>query len=95
MKAMKDKEFTNDNGMQSGKHNDSTNQHVTEMKCPECDGFISVSVQQLLVDSGITCPHCGLFMSISRPQSKTKTDALEKVRVAMEKLKEREKELRR
>ncbi len=66
-------------------------QRISGMKCPVCEGFIPISIQQLLFDGGISCPHCGLLMTINRQQSKAAMDALKKVNDAMRKVKETEK----
>lgn len=54
-------------------------QRASGMNCPDCQGFIPVSIRQLLHDSGIVCPHCGLALTINRMQSKQALDALQKV----------------
>ena len=35
-------------------------QRPSGMPCPQCGGFIPVSMQQIITDSSILCPHCGL-----------------------------------
>ncbi len=66
-------------------------QQVSGMNCPDCEGFIPVSIHQLLFEGGISCPHCGLKMTINRQQSKAAIDALSKVNDAMLKVKATEK----
>lgn len=69
----------------------SGHQRMSGMKCPVCDGFIPISIQQLLFDGGISCPHCGLLMTINRHQSRAAMEALAKVNAAMRKVRETEK----
>ena len=52
------------------------------MPCPQCNGFIPVSMQQIITDSAIICPHCGLRLTINRQQSSTAIEALKKVQQA-------------
>lgn len=66
-------------------------QRVSGMNCPVCEGFIPISIPQLLFDGGISCPHCGLLMTINRRQSTAAMDALKKVNDAMRKVKKTEK----
>jgi len=47
-----------------------------------CGGFIPVSMQQIITDSAIICPHCGLRLTINRQQSSTAIEALKKVQQA-------------
>ena len=64
--------------------------HVSGMTCPVCKGFIPVSIQQLLFENGISCPHCGQLYIINRIKSKQALDALMKVEVATRNLREKE-----
>lgn len=58
---------------------------VSGMNCPVCKQFIPVSIQQLLSENSISCPHCGFSLIIDRAQSKHKLDALQKVQDAIRK----------
>lgn len=64
---------------------------VSGMDCPVCKQFIPVSIQQLLFEGSISCPHCGLSLTINRTQSKQALDALQKVQDAVCHLRETEK----
>lgn len=55
---------------------------LSGMPCPQCNGFIPVSMQQIITDSAIICPHCGLRLTINRQQSSTAIEALKKVQQA-------------
>ena len=71
------------------RHNSSDSMpgmRVSGMKCPICEGFIPIGVNQLLFDGGISCPHCGLSLTINRMQSKQALEALRKVEEAIENL---------
>ena len=35
------------------------------MPCPQCKGFIPVSMQQVMTEHVIECPHCGLRLRIN------------------------------
>lgn len=35
------------------------------MPCPECKGFIPVTMQQIMTEHVIECPHCGLRLRIN------------------------------
>lgn len=63
---------------------------VSGMKCPICEGFIPIGVHQLLFDGDISCPHCGLSLTINRMQSKQALDALRKVEEAVGNLRKTE-----
>lgn len=65
-------------------------QQTSGMKCPLCQGFIPISIYQLLHENGIMCPHCGLSMTINKTQSKKALDALAKVEAATRKVRETE-----
>jgi DNA-directed RNA polymerase subunit RPC12/RpoP len=39
-------------------------------------------MQQIITDSAIICPHCGLRLTINRQQSTTAIEALKKVQQA-------------
>lgn len=65
-------------------------QQVSGMNCPVCQKFIPISIEQLLHDGSIFCPHCGLQLSINRTESRHALDALAKVEDAMKKVKETE-----
>ena len=41
----------------------------TGMTCPECYGFIPVSMQQIITESAIFCPHCGYRLNLSHQDS--------------------------
>lgn len=67
-----------------------TGQRANGMNCPVCRMFIPISISHLLYDGGITCPHCGLMMTVNRSQSKQALDALKKVEDATRKVRETE-----
>lgn len=61
------------------------------MKCPVCSEFISISIYQLLHEGSVTCPHCGLTMTINKQQSQKALDALKKVEEATKGVRDAEK----
>lgn len=40
--------------------------HAGGINCPTCRMFVPVSISRLLYDKEITCPHCGLTISIGK-----------------------------
>ena len=38
--------------------------HYHYLKCPMCKNRVPTSPEDLLRDGGVTCPHCGLFLSL-------------------------------
>lgn len=52
------------------------------LPCPVCQGFIPTSMQQIITDSAIICPHCGLRLTINRQLSRPAIEALKKVQQA-------------
>ena len=48
------------------------------MPCPQCGDFIPLSMQQIISDSSITCPHCGLCLNINKQESRLAINALKK-----------------
>lgn len=63
---------------------------VHGMDCPVCRNFIPISIRQLLYESGISCPHCGLVLTINKMQSRQALEALGRVEQACRKVKETE-----
>ena len=65
-------------------------QRPSGMPCPQCGGFIPVSMQQIIADSSILCPHdssilcphCGLRLNINQQESRPAIDALKKFQQA-------------
>jgi len=57
-------------------------QRPSGMPCPQCGGFIPVSMQQIIADSSILCPHCGLRLNINHQESRPAIDALKKFQQA-------------
>lgn len=57
-------------------------QRPSGMPCPQCGGFIPVSMQQIITDSSILCPHCGLRLNINQQESRPAIDALKKFQQA-------------
>ena len=57
-------------------------QRPSGMLCPQCGGFIPVSMQQIIADSSILCPHCGLRLYINQQESRPAIDALKKFQQA-------------
>lgn len=65
-------------------------QRVSGLNCPDCMMFMPVSISQLLYDGGVTCPHCGLTMTINKSQSRQALDALKKVEDATKRVRDTE-----
>lgn len=53
---------------------------TTGLTCPKCNGFIPLSLEQLLKSSEFVCPNCGLHLTIDRKPSKQAQEALEKIK---------------
>lgn len=53
-------------------------QRPSGMPCPQCSGFIPVTMQQIIIDSSIICPHCGLRLNINQQESRQAIEALKK-----------------
>lgn len=66
-------------------------QQPSGMSCPICKCFIPISIYQLLHDGAITCPHCGLSLTINRSVSQSAMNALKKVENAVSRVRETEK----
>lgn len=63
---------------------------ISGMKCPVCEGFIPISVQQLLFENGVSCPQCGQSFIINKVKSKQALEALMKVEDAVQNLRNKE-----
>lgn len=50
--------------------------------CPQCEGVIPVTMQQIICESFITCPHCGFQIKLN-PES----PAIQDLQEALNKLK--------
>ena len=48
------------------------------MPCPQCKGFIPISMQQIIMESSVVCPHCGLRLNINHQESQPAIEALKK-----------------
>ncbi|MBQ5494972.1 MAG: hypothetical protein IIT76_07185 [Prevotella sp.] len=57
-------------------------QRPSGLPCPQCGGFIPVSMQQIITDSSILCPHCGLRLNINQQESRPAIEALKKFQQA-------------
>lgn len=49
------------------------------MECPRCGGFITTSIFQLINNSALICPHCGLRLTINKRESAEAIRELRKV----------------
>ena len=78
-------EMQSSHGMQT-----SSAQRQSGMSCPVCNGFIPISIFQLLHDEAVTCPHCGLSLTVNRSQSQQAMDALKRLDKAMSKVRDEE-----
>lgn len=54
---------------------------ISGMSCPVCNGFIPISMYQIL-ESSIFCPSCGLRLDINKNASSKAIEALKKVEKA-------------
>ncbi len=61
--------------------------HPAGMPCPKCNGFIPISMYQLLSGNSIYCPNCGLKLDLQK-------SSYEKSREAIKKLEEVERSLK-
>jgi transcription elongation factor Elf1 len=57
-------------------------QRPSGFNCPVCNGFIPVSMQQLLMEERLVCPQCSLEIKLNSEKSKKALDALEKAKSA-------------
>ena len=48
------------------------------MPCPECGGFIPVTMEQVTTQGSILCPHCGLKLNFNQQESRPTIEALKK-----------------
>lgn len=49
------------------------------MPCPSCNGFIPITMHQILESSSIFCLSCGLKLEINKAASSKAIEALQKV----------------
>ena len=54
-------------------------QRMSGMSCPSCNGFIPITMYQILESSAIFCPSCGLKLEINKAASSKAIEALKKV----------------
>lgn len=66
-------------------------QRISGMPCPECGGFIPISMYQIIASSSIFCPNCGLRLEINKSASSKAIDALKKVDAAQKEVDKRSK----
>ena len=48
------------------------------MPCPQCGGFITVSMGQITTQDSLLCPNCGLKLNINQQESRPAIEALKK-----------------
>lgn len=53
-------------------------QRASGMPCPQCGQFIPVSMQQIIMEPYIICPHCSLQLNINHGESRQAIEALRK-----------------
>jgi DNA-directed RNA polymerase subunit RPC12/RpoP len=58
------------------------------LDCPRCTFRIMISVPMLLSGEPVTCPSCGLRLTVDRQQSQACLDELKKVYDAVQKVEE-------
>lgn len=46
------------------------NNRETGMKCPSCDAFIPINMEQIIKSRSLVCPHCGLYLTIDKIKSR-------------------------
>ena len=51
----------------------------TGFKCPQCGGFVPVSMYQIMASSSVFCANCGLRMDIAKEQSESLLSHLQKL----------------
>lgn len=61
------------------------------MPCPQCKGFIPVTMQQIITESAIVCPHCGLRLNINHQENQPAIEALKKFAEAQKQFEEQQK----
>lgn len=66
--------------------NNTSSQRVSTIQCPVCKTSIPASISELLIAGGLTCPSCGLQLSMDRNQSQKALDALKKVEEAQKRV---------
>lgn len=51
----------------------------TGLPCPECNSKIEISLKQIISDGPIKCNNCGLKIALSKTESKSVLDSLNKL----------------
>ena len=46
------------------------------MPCPQCNGFMPLSREQIITEKSVTCPHCGLRLNINHQENQAALEAL-------------------
>ena len=59
--------------------NPSKNQQPPGFSCPNCNFFIEVSLESLLLEGNQTCPSCQTSFSMDRSESKDALDLMNKL----------------
>lgn len=52
------------------------------LQCPKCNNKISISLNDLLFQKDIQCPHCLLKLTMDREKSKETINAMDKLNTA-------------
>ena len=63
--------------MEDKKHN-----RISGMPCPNCGGYIPISIHQIISSIAIYCPNCGLKLDINKEASDKALKTLKKIKDA-------------
>ena len=65
---------------------------VPGMPCPVCKGFIPTTIQYIISHDSLSCPHCGLVITIDKTKSHKAIEAFRKVQEAQENIERKKRE---
>ena len=57
-------------------------QRTSGIECPNCKGFIPISMMQIITASSIFCPACGLRLDLDNAKSQKAIEALKRLEEA-------------
>ncbi|MBP9997164.1 MAG: hypothetical protein KBT19_07840 [Lachnospiraceae bacterium] len=58
---------------------DNNGQRISGIPCPICQGFIPISMYQLMSEGAIFCPQCGAKLDINKQQSAKALEILKRL----------------
>ena len=65
--SLNDKDLKNiSGGVTNQNNNDPGRENISGVKCPNCGGFVPVTIKEILYSNNVFCPTCGSKIDIKK-----------------------------